>query len=93
MEWRLLLAGLAAVAFVGSAAAQTAVKRPRDLEQPPVWRSLERFSSDAELMRYIRDVQRLTGVMRRRAEARNLRRWPSRLRRRLRRPQRLRMGR
>lgn len=68
MAWRLLLAGLAAVAFVGSAAAQTAVKRPRDLEQPPVWRSLERFSSDAELMRYIRDVQRLTGVARRRAE-------------------------
>ncbi len=67
MAWR-WLAGLAVLAFVGSAAAQTAVKRPRDLEQPPVWRSLERFSSDAELMRYIRDVQRITGVGRRRAE-------------------------
>ena len=68
MAWR-WLAGLAVLAFVGSAAAQTAVKRPRDPERPPVWASLERFSSDAELMRYISDVQRLTGVGRRRAES------------------------
>src|SRR5262245_22874864 len=64
-----LVAGLAVLALVGAATAQTAVKRPRPLEQPPVWGSLERFSSDAELMRYISDVQRLTGVGRRRAEA------------------------
>jgi len=62
MAWR-WLAGLAVIALVGSAAAQTAVKAPREreLQQPPVWRSLERFSGDAELMRYIRDVQRLNG--------------------------------
>src|SRR5262245_10921702 len=60
MAWR-WLAGLAVVAFVGSAAAQSVKAPPGRQEQPPVWRSLERFSSDAELMRYIRDVQRLSG--------------------------------
>jgi hypothetical protein len=60
MTWR-WLAGLAVVAFVGSAAAQNVKAPPAQREQPPVWRSLERFSSDAELMRYIRDVQRLSG--------------------------------
>lgn len=63
------VSGLAALVLVGliggSATAQTPEKPPSALERPPVWRNLERFASEAELLRYIRDVQRLTRVGRR----------------------------
>ncbi len=67
MRW---LAGLAALAFVGAAAAQTGPKPQQEhrLERPPVWRSLERFESEAELLRYVRDVQNLQRVARGRNE-------------------------
>lgn len=51
------LAGLIGLVFVTSASAQTD-KRPLN-QEPPVWRQLERFSNDAEFLRYVRDVQRL----------------------------------
>lgn len=59
MKWR-WLAGLAALAFVGSAGAQTKDEpRAQAPQQPPVWERLERFSGEAEFLRYVRDVQRL----------------------------------
>lgn len=60
MKWR-WLAGLAALAFVGSAVAQTKDEpRTPAPQEPPVWQRLERFSGDAEFLRYVRDVQRLS---------------------------------
>lgn len=56
------LASLAALALIGSATAQTQGVKPVTPREPPVWDRLERFSSDAELMQYIRDVQRIGGV-------------------------------
>jgi hypothetical protein len=58
------VAALAAAALVGSAAAQTtkppaAAPSQRAPDRPPVWRSLERFSSEAEFLGYVRAVQRL----------------------------------
>jgi hypothetical protein len=55
------LVGLAALALIGSATAQTGPKPREEHEptEPPVWRSLERFESEAELLRYVRDVQRI----------------------------------
>lgn len=58
------LAGLAVVAIIGSAEAQPA-KQPARVDSPPVWRSLERFSGEAEFQNYLRDVQRLNGRVRR----------------------------
>lgn len=53
------LAGLAVVVCVGSAAAQPSkTPRPPERETPPVWRSLERFSSEAEFMQYVRTLRR-----------------------------------
>jgi hypothetical protein len=55
------LAGLAFVAIVSSAAAQS-VKGPiRDLphQHPPTWPSLQRFSGDAEFLQYVRNVRAL----------------------------------
>ncbi|WP_395645112.1 beta-propeller domain-containing protein [Terricaulis sp.] len=59
MHWR-WLAGLAFVACVGSAAAQPS-KGPAqtpEAQRPPVWQSLERFSSEQEFMRYVASVRR-----------------------------------
>jgi len=57
------LVGLAAIAFVSSAAAQgvkgTRTPEPPAPARPPVWRTLGRFNDDAELLRYVRDVQRV----------------------------------
>ena len=68
------LVGLAALVLVGSAAAQTGTKPSGDrpaaepaITEPPVARSLERFESEQEFLRYVRDVQRLSQT-RRRAE-------------------------
>ncbi len=55
MRW---LVGLASLALVGSAAAQTD-KAPA--HNPPVWSRLERFNSEAEFMRYVRQFQTING--------------------------------
>jgi len=56
-----VLAAMAVTLLATSAIAQT-VKGPgtpvREIpREPPVWRSLERFESDAEFLRYVRDIQ------------------------------------
>jgi hypothetical protein len=58
-----------AVAFIAtSALAQTPPKTPRTrITEPPVWQSLERFSSDADFLRYVRDAQQLAVRGRRRS--------------------------
>ena len=53
------LIGLMTVLVIGSAAAQTTKQPPG--REPPVWRQLERFSNEAEFLRYLRNVQLLAG--------------------------------
>src|SRR5690349_24241739 len=55
------LAGLALVAIVGSAGAQSVKAPPREphQQQPPTWGQLERFSGDAEFLQYVRTVRAL----------------------------------
>lgn len=65
MAWR-WLAGVCALAFVTTATAQTANKRPNT--ELPVWSRLERFTTETEFLRYVRDVQRLSGENRRRED-------------------------
>ena len=50
------LSGIAALILVSSASAQS-IKQPT--REPPVWGQLERFSGEAEFLRYVRDVQRV----------------------------------
>jgi hypothetical protein len=57
-----VLAAVAVTLVATTALAQTAPKTPRNIpREPPVWSSLERFSSDAEFLRYVRDIQGLQG--------------------------------
>lgn len=68
------MAALAAAALVGSAAAQTTKPPATPATQraaptrPPVWPTLERFSSEAELLGYVREVQRLNNRNQRRRD-------------------------
>ncbi len=65
MAWR-WLAGVCALAFVTTATAQTADERPN--REVPVWSQLERFTTESEFLRYVRDVQRLSGERYRRED-------------------------
>ncbi|MGQ0531638.1 MAG: beta-propeller domain-containing protein [Caulobacteraceae bacterium] len=58
-----LLAATAALVFVGAAgeAASQRQANKATTPQPPVWQRLERFSDDAEFLRYVREVRRLNG--------------------------------
>jgi hypothetical protein len=61
-----VLAAVAVTLVATSALAQVAPKAPREAQrpvpnEPPVWTSLERFSSDAEFLRYVRDIQSMHG--------------------------------
>ncbi len=63
-----LLAAVAALVIAGAAgepAPTNGAPNKTENPQPPVWRELERFDNDADFMRYVRDVQRMTGVNRR----------------------------
>ena len=60
MRW---FVGLSCLVLAGSALAQT-TKGPAPAN-PPIWNRLERFSSEAEFMRYVREVQRINAPPRR----------------------------
>jgi hypothetical protein len=61
------LAAAAAVVLVGAAGEPTPQQgraNKATTPQPPVWQRLERFSDDAEFLRYVAEMQRLNGVQR-----------------------------
>lgn len=67
---RRLLGATALLVLVGAAGESPARGDTKESSpRPPVWQRLERFSDDADFLRYVREVHRINGWLRRRQDA------------------------
>ncbi|MGQ0531639.1 MAG: hypothetical protein ACT4OF_02980, partial [Caulobacteraceae bacterium] len=56
---RLRWIGAAAASLLVASSAIAAPLAGRDRREAPIWQTLERFDSEADFLRYVRDVRRL----------------------------------
>ncbi len=60
LRWLAAAAAVVLVGAAGEASPQSAANKATNA-QPPVWQRLERFSNDAEFLRYVEQIHRLNG--------------------------------